>query len=208
VATIINDVEINDPVPDGLINGWRGKLLILGGGKCVWDDYLEAREIFGGKGEYRIMCVNDIGAQFKAEPIQHAVSLHRRNLPAIRLMRKEKSMLEHVITHCHKPGPEVQCVWPIANVGGTSGMFAVKIALAMGFEKIIICGVPVDGSGHYFDPLNVNDNDSTTFTGSAQIAEWREMASRKIAGARVRSMSGRSQAAFGKPTKEWASGNN
>jgi hypothetical protein len=203
---IINEIAINDPVPS-IVGKSYGNLLILGGAKCVWDDYLEARDLMG-KGNYWIMCVNDIGAQFKAEPILHAVSLHKRNLPAIRLMRKEKSMLEHVITHCHKPGPEVQLVWKLDNVGGTSGMFATKIAVLLGYKKIIICGVPIDNSGHYFDPLNINDNRSTTFNNSSQIASWREFSTLKTVKQRVRSMSGKTKAYLGKPTKEWVSGNN
>lgn len=204
---IINGIGIDDPVPS-IAGQELGNLLILGGGKCVWEDYLEARALFGGKGSYHIMCVNDIALQFKAEPIQHAVSLHKRILPAIKGVRAEKGMLEPVTTHCHKPGPGVEERWSICNVGGTSGMFATKIAIVMGYKKIIVCGVPMDNNGHYFDPLNINDNNSTTFKGSSNIVAWRELGETKIAKHRVRSMSGRTRATLGEPTKEWVNGNN
>jgi hypothetical protein len=196
----INGIEVDDPVPS-CAGDFGGTLLILGGGKCLWEDYLKFKELGGS---YRIMAVNDIACQFKAEPIMHAISLHRGILPAIRLMRREKSMLEHVFTHCHKSGPGIDNVWNIHNVGGTSGLFAIKVAMCLGHTKIVVAGVPMDGSGHYFDPLNANENNTTRFDGKSSQRVWSMFrTNNSIAGDRVRSMSGHSKTVFGEPTIEW-----
>ena len=207
--TDINGVYLNS-AHNKVINSCSGNLLLLGGGKNVWNEYIEAKEFFDktgyNNGTYQIMCVNDIAGQFKAEPIHHAVSLHKRILPAVRLLRREKSMLEDIVTHSHKAGPQIDIVWDMPNVGGTSGLFAVQVALALGYKKIIVCGVPMDNSGHYYDPDGVNINHATQFDVKSNIMPWRQIASRPMPKVRVRSMSGRTAEVFGKPTEEWAKG--
>lgn len=112
-------------------------------------------------------------------------------------------MLESVCAHCDVTGVGVDCVWNMQSAGGTSGLFAVKIALALGSSKIIICGIPMDGSGHYFDPPDAKKNNTDDFSNKAGFAPWHDVARIQIASDRVRSMSGRTAQLFGKPTKEW-----
>ena len=199
---IANGVRLEAPIPK-VVDSYSGSLIILGGAKCLWDDYLKVKTLLT---RYNIMCINDIGCQFKAEPIHHAVSLHRRILPSVRYMRQEKSMPEHVVTHCHRPFEGVQVVWTLEQVGGTSGLFATQIALALGYTRIILCGIPIDGTGHYWDPENVNDNKSTKFDDKPSLNVWSQMIEKnEFFGQRVRSMSGRTKNLLGYPTPEWLS---
>jgi hypothetical protein len=199
---IINDITISDP--PSIAGGDCPNMLILGGGKGLWEDYFAAREVMPSS---HIMCVNDIAAQFKAEKIQHAVSLHHRLLPAVCIMRKEKGMLEKVCRHSSSRGARedsADVYWCMQNGGGTSGLFATKIAIAMGSKHIILCGLPIDSSGHYFDPPTPEDNRTTKFAENhSSFAEWRDMKKSKLVMSRVRSMSGNTGNLFGKPTKEW-----
>jgi len=183
------------------LNGEYPDMLILGGGVCVWDDYKQAREAMP---KSYIMCVNDIGAQFKAEQIQHIVSLHHKLLNAVMAFRKEKSMLESVCSHSDIAASGVDCVWNIVNNGGTSGLFALKICLILGCKKIILCGIPMDGGGHYFDPPNASLNSTARFDSKAMFYPWLDV-HRDLGPIRerVRSMSGKTAKLFGKPTKEW-----
>lgn len=200
----INDIDIREPIPS-IAESSDGILIILGGGKTVWDDYKRAKKLIGDRG-YEIMCVNDIAIQFKAEPIQHCVSLHKGFAVAVRALRKERSMLEHVHTHCHKHGSQIDFVWDIPNVGGTSGLFAVKVAMVLGYKKIIVCGAPMDGTGHYFDPNDANENLTTKFHDKSNIMVWRQLREQgrhRVAEKRVRSMSGRTRNVLGEPTEEW-----
>jgi len=199
----INGIQIKEPLPD-IMNGLNGEypdMLILGGGTCVWEDYFAARKLLP---KAYIMCINDIGAQFKVETIQHIVSLHPKLLNAVRAFRIEKSMIESVASHSNVKADGVNCVWNIANNGGTSGFFALKICLVLGCKKIILCGIPMDGGGHYFDPPDASLNSTTRFDSKATFYPWwQEMLSSPVALERVRSMSGKTAELFGKPTKEW-----
>jgi len=196
----IHDVRIRNPIP-AVAKTYEGGLLIVGGGKCVWDDYFAAMELI--QAEWPIMCVNDIAYQFKVRPITHAVSVHPKLLPPVNIIRHEKSMLEHVTTHSHVHHPGVSYEWPIENVGGTSGLFAVKVAIVMGYTKILLCGIPMDGTGHYFDPPDAKANHTDSFDGMGQLQPWHDAARSKYVQERVRSMSGRTASVLGKPTKEW-----
>ena len=201
MTQIINDIELNEPIPSIIPpSGDYPNMLILGGGRCIWEDYFAAREIMPTS---CTMAINDIAGQFKVEPIVHAVSLHARVLPAIRLLRIEKNDARSVCTHSDKRGEGVDFVWNMANLGGTSGLFAVKIALALGCKKIILCGVPIDGTGHYFDPPDPVKNLSENFESIACLSPWNCVAQSQVAKDRVRSMSGNTARIFGKPTKEW-----
>lgn len=202
------NVEVNHKHPNKHIQSKVGNLLILGGGRCVWGDYEKARIFFDltgyNNGSYEIMCVNDIATQFKAEPIHHAVSLHKGILSAVMPMRKEKAMFERVLRHSNADASNVDVNWAISNVGGTSGLFAVKIALVMGYMKIILCGIPMDCSGHYFDPVDSELNQAAQFKDKSVLSPWRDAAQVDEFRERVRSMSGRTAGFLGEPTQEWA----
>jgi len=209
---MINGIEFKVSSKHGNkhVDSRDGNLILLGGGMCVWEDYAEARKLFAPTGyndsQYEIMCVNDIAGQFTEEKIHHAVSLHKRILPAVRLLRVEKSMLEKFTTHSNLAGDEVDVVWNLHNAGGTSGLYAVKIALLLGYKKIIVCGVPMDNGGHYYDPKDSSIlNHTVRFASNkSSITPWRDLAKREIPQQRVRSMSGNTASILGKPTQEWA----
>ena len=201
MTQIINAIELGDPIPSIIHpSGDYPNMLILGGGRCVWEDYFAAREIMPTS---YVMGVNDIAGQFKIEKMHHAVSLHGRVLPAIRGLRLEKGCCETICTHSDYPGAGITFVWKMQNSGGTSGLFALKIALALGCKKIILCGIPMDGSGHYFDPPDVRKNFAEVFGSVSNFAPWRDVAKSQIAVDRVRSMSGKTASLFKEPTKDW-----
>lgn len=167
--------------PPSLLGSRRGPLLILGGARCVWDDYAQVRP---WKGE--ILAVNDIGATLH-EPIAHWVSLHPEYFPGWRTYRERHGYPRGWTCHAPKMRDGVDVAWPLEMRGGSSGLFAVHIALLMGYDEIVLAGVPMDGSGHYFDPPWVNQSDF----GRPEEMSW-EQAMSHFAG-RVRSLSGRTR---------------
>lgn len=199
MTQVINDITIQDPIPMKLSETYPD-ILILGGGRTVYEDYFEARKVIPNS---HIMCINDIAGQFRCEEIQHAVSLHTPILPAVQALRREKGCLEHVVTHSNICADGVECVWDLQNVGGTSGLFALKIALIMGSRHIILCGIPMDNSGHYFDPPEVNKKVQDVFATRSTKDPWNDMTRSSLVMSRVRSMGGNTALLFGKPTKEW-----
>ena len=184
-------------------------LLILGGGRCVFDDYFKAKEFFK---TYEIMAINDMIGQFRLEKIHHGFCLHKRLLQANKVLREEKGMggdyTSHGITAC----PGVDRVWSKAYRTGESGTSSILVALHLGYTKIIVCGVPLDNSGHYWDPdvkFEPTKPQWSVFNAKGQMGLANEVIKRNpLAKDRVRSMSGRTADAFGKPDQEWADGNN
>jgi hypothetical protein len=202
MATVVqNDITINTP-PVEYDGTDSPDMIILGGGKTVWEDYFSARSIMP---ESQIMCVNDIGGQFKVEQIHHMVSLHTGFFVATKLLRREKGMLKGYVNHFTKASPGVDVVWRMQNVGGTSGLFATKVAIAMGAQHIILCGIPMDNTGHYFDPPDATKNHTAKFSKNrCNLAPWIDMKKSKRVMSKVRSMGGHTAGIFGKPTAEWA----
>jgi hypothetical protein len=165
---------------------FSGPLLVLGGGRSVWDDYAKVRP---WKGE--IMAVNDIGAHLH-DRIRHWVTLHPEYLPGWRTYREKHNYGDRVppMCHSHKVREGVDVAWALSAVGGTSGLFAVKVGLLLGYDEIVLAGVPMTGDGHYFDPPWYR----TEFADRANEMEWRS-AIRNLFKGRVTSLSGK--------TAEW-----
>ena len=165
---------------------FSGPLLVLGGGRTVWDDYAKVRP---WKGE--IMAVNDIGAHLH-DRIRHWVTLHSEYLAGWIEYRNRHNYGDRVpaMTHSHKMKPGVDVLWPLSAVGGTSVLFACYVALLLGYDEIVLAGVPMTGDGHYFDPPWYR----TEFADRANEIEWKS-AIRNIFDGRVTSLSGR--------TAEW-----
>lgn len=160
---------------------FSGPLLVMGGGRTVWDDYAKVRP---WKGE--IMAVNDIGAHLH-DRIRHWVTLHPEYMTGWKKFRLGHHYGDAVppMIHSHKPGDAIDMVWPLDAVGGTSGLFACYIGLLLGYDEIVLAGIPMDGTGHWFDPPWV----STEFADRATENEWK-CAIRQIFKGRVSSLSG------------------
>lgn len=199
-----------------------GPALVLAGARCVWDDISAAvgqllHAGFENTAKQEFACtvigVNDIGAYFKPR-MDHLVSHHEAQLEPVRRLRYPNGCHPApVVTHTNlkrqfRPG---RAKWDPADfqwhfhqgAGGTSAMLAVMVALAMGCNRVVLCGAPMDDSGHFFSPAW--ENCGRMFGADTQQFEWERAREHWIAG-RVRSMSGRTRQWLGFPTKEWWDG--
>ena len=131
------------------------RLIIVGSGRCVWDDL--ALIGFPRQPKEDVMAVNDMIMHFPY-PIQHAYSIDNSRLNEWLAARRpwysraDGVVRKHCIFKC--PGAEKQDLKVHAN----SGINAVYCALDLGYTEITVCGVPVDNTGHYFDPPWVETN--------------------------------------------------
>lgn len=156
----------------------------------MWDDYAKVRP---WKGE--IMCVNDIGAHLH-DRSRHWITLHPEYLPGWRHYREKHLYGQGVpaMTHAQKSMPGVDTTWDVQNVGGTSGLFAPLVGLMLGYNEIVLAGVPMDNGGHYFDPPWVpTDNVDKAVT---QVWRW---ARDNVFAGRVKSLSGNTMNWLGAP---------
>lgn len=121
----------------------------MGTAWCVWDDmeYLMAQGVSG-----HLMAIN-YAALHSKWPIDHMASYHPEMIGVTLAAREfnKRGGESHIHGHSHKAGPRVDIVWPLDNGGGTSGMFAVQVAHLMGYERIILAGVPLDNKGRFYD---------------------------------------------------------
>lgn len=180
-----------------------GGCIILGGSKAVWEDYHEARVLFENQKDYDIIAINDIAALFKAENIEHICSVHQQILQPLRALRMIR-ITNHPYTHAQKAHEGVDFAWGnLLPNGGTSALFAVKIAMAMGYKKIILAGCGLDKTGHFYDPDIPEDNNNGWFDEACRMP-WKDFhKENKEAERRVRFMSGELAKVFGTPTHEW-----
>lgn len=155
-----------------------GIVAILGSARCVWDDY---SKLCGVSLKFDVMCVNDIVMHFP-ERIHHAYSNDHDLLDRWLAARRDqlRARFPEPKRHSLKTWP-----WP---GHGTSALGAAYTALALGYDEVYLCGVPLDGSGHYFDPPWVESNHD-----KENIKHW-ETARDRVFGNRVFSMSGRTRA--------------
>jgi hypothetical protein len=184
---------------------YPGGLLIIAGSKSTFDDYHKAKVFFKSRTDYHILCLNMSALLFRDEHIDHIASVHGNIVNSLSVLRKRMcGCLEDLTTHSDKPHPGVQCVWGnVLDNGGTSSLFAVKIGLAMGYKRIICCGVSLDSSGHYYDTPGWVVKDGDVFDQATRIPWVEFRRDNDLVKDRVRISSGIMSELYGQPTREW-----
>jgi hypothetical protein len=196
----------------------NGAAVVMGTARCVWDDIARCRSkllLATDRGQeaaptgtrFKVIAINGM-VLFYPGRIHHAVSMHPAELGHWQKLREiygdrdPSTFLTHSYRRPEEGGPP-DVVWDIQGaIAGTSGLLAVMVGLALGYQRIILCGVPLDGSGHvYDDPETI----TRQFTQEWLAMEWAK-AGKQYFDDRVRSMSGNTRAWFGEPTKEWLHG--
>ena len=168
--------------------------LVLGGAATVWDDAAAALDMFDPG---MVLAVNDIAARWTGQ-VDYLVTLHPEKLPMWQAQRLRRGM-NGPATVAHEPPADVVMDYrfPGMNASGSSGLFAVKVALEAGADRVVLAGVPMTPTPHFFDAGHWGERES--FAGA-----W-EIALPHIAG-RVRSLSGWTRELLGAPTPDWLGG--
>lgn len=183
---------------------YSGKLLIVAGGRCVWDDIKElglavpckhGAEAIEWDGD--VLCVNDVGMHFPHR-VDHWYSNDGKRLPLWRQARRPNFRFrEEIQLHSFMVTPPNSGIWkwPWPGHGG-SGLNSVYTGLALGYDDITICGMPSDDSGHYFDPPWVQTNFTKEVPPQVdcEVNRWWKTANNRIFKGRVRAVSGRTKA--------------
>lgn len=191
-----------------------GRALVIGTAATVMDDLREFQTLARCGFDYEIFVVNEA---FRFWPQwDHWVSLHPEKM---KRWRREADMIGrgHVGSPIHLPDldlddwdalcrkgdpvdfPHQRHPWRVEGAAGdepsgSSGLFAARLALRFGYDKVCLVGVPMTSTPHHerLDPWV----DASRFT-----AAWRA-AERELEG-RVRSFSGWTRTFLGVPTLQW-----
>lgn len=124
-----------------------GVVVVAGSGRTLWSD-LHPIGHYG----YDAMAVNDAIMHFPFRLI-HAYSNAAERLPLwVGARREDLQARDGVIEQHHcRSFWQAGTFWPWPG-HGTSGLNAVYTAIGLGYEKVIVVGMPLDNTGHYFDP--------------------------------------------------------
>lgn len=126
--------------------------IVLGGGESVDSDYTEAIKLCAeAESDPIVFYINDQIPRFDGPGV--AVSLHPEKLEVWLNERKEKALPSPDQVWAHSKGaPRAngQVTDHTDDWAGSSGLFAVKVALELGYRKIILCGVPMDPVQKHF----------------------------------------------------------
>lgn len=168
--------------------------LVLGGADCLWSDIESALDL----GEFDgVVACNDAGAEWRGR-LDAWVTLHPNKMQGWRDKRRANGLCPAGNHIAHRQDAGIDEVreyrWQGSRRSGSSGLFATKIALESGFDRAVLCGIPMDSQAHFFDKRLWTSN--STFT-----TAWREVLPH-IKG-RVRSMSGETAKWLGVPTEDW-----
>lgn len=148
---ILSHFGLNERQFPGLLGSETGECLIVGTGRCVWDDVRGLCET------PNVMTVNDMLMYWPGR-IKHAYSndieqlIHwseGRRKPLTQLYGKGWRLHSCF----QRAGEDYQYVnvWPIPGQG-SSGLVAIFVALLLGYDNITVAGIPFDNTGHFYDP--------------------------------------------------------
>jgi hypothetical protein len=200
-----------DPVRDlgfhsapGVANSFSGRLVVCGSARCLWDDLAIAKIETSFLDGADFMAIKQVGmylpqdmkprhwAGCHGERFQWLVPLRRdgyyfRGRNGERQVHPQKL---GIMVHADKLWPMVDHAWP-GPLTGTSSLFGVRVGLALGYEEVLLCGVPLDDSGRFYDA----PWDKGVDLNVATMDEW-EQYMPALQG-RVKSMSGRTRELLG-----------
>lgn len=190
-------------------------LFVVGSAPCLFEDVALASKQFPA---HELMLVN--GACTAIEDAEHVLAGHTTKAEVFAKARRERFPLakpwrlhaNFVLTNANgkyprKEYPSVTDWWPGAfSTGATSAAKAARIGLAMGFERVILCGCPLDGSGYAPAEAKIAHDCFRVGDPTKQNAPIVESYKRKMAKlaegefkGRVFSMSGYTRALLGAP---------
>lgn len=175
-----NVLGFNPPLPQA-VGRFGGRVLVCGSARCLWDDLARVPH---GQG-YDVMAINFAGL-FLPRRLNHWVSLHGVLFDSLRggrayMQRHLDKRAPPYITHALNPRTTVDHVWR-DTIGQDSGLYGVRIALMLGYEEVLLAGMPVDGTGHFYEDPRV------AHIGFESRPQWERFA--KVFAGRVRSLSG------------------
>ena len=181
-------------VEEATDRGRKGRTaLIMGGGERVREDVQTALKMFTPD---MVLAVNDFGAEWPGR-LDHWVSSHSEKMPM---------WIERRALNGHGPAGRIWTVehkskgYPyqtVVNPGGGSSAVAVAVAREMGAERIVIAGVPLTSTPHFFDDVPWSSKEVAHYQRA-----WQRQKKEMIRD--VRSVSGGfTEDLLGRPTKEW-----
>lgn len=170
------------------------QLLILGTAECIWSDLAEVEPK-----EFELMAINDLMMHWPwGKRLDYGITLHPEKLPGwgfFQSYQAKNNGWKPMEVHSNRGDrPGVTHAWPIHRSGGNSGLFGVLVGLLMGYDRIVLAGVPCTDTPRYFDPPWRRH---TQFGKDMVLREWER--AQIVFQDKVKSLSGRTRVLLGAP---------
>lgn len=179
------------------MDGCGTTIVVCGTARCLWDDMekLSRKESFSGWDNVSVMTVNQ-AVMHLGRRVDHAYSNHGDLLEHWLAVAPDVNGKPQGHT-CYDKGNGLRR-WPWEG-HGTSSLNAVYTVLALEFDRVILCGIPLDDSGHYYDPPRIGSNFTNEVPDrNGGLRYWKDARQSRFGG-RVSSMSGRTRDLLGEP---------
>lgn len=169
--------------------------LVLGSADCLFHD---AQAVARWAHETRplTIAVNDAGWVWPGR-VDHWVTLHAENLPAL-IAKRPPDGYE---TWSRPKDDGIETDHRLHHWGvGSSGLFAVTVALHLGCEKVVLCGMPMDSR-----PYAMDHDKWVGAWPSSEVEIHRDGWTYHLSKMKghVKSLSGWTRELLGAPTEEW-----
>lgn len=195
-----------NPLPK-IAGNYTGKsLIVCGDAVGVWQDL----EAFGCRSDYLMGCVRKCGwdimtvnklVEVMPANIEHCYSNEPTLLSKfIAARRCEYTREFETPRHTHSCNSGAPHVWPFGG-HGTSGLGAVLVGIGLGYDQIVLCGLPLDDGPHNGEPPWRRTGFTQEAANSGQSGWnrfWQKAAALAFEG-KVKSMSGRTRQWLGEP---------
>jgi hypothetical protein len=173
-------------------------VLVVGGASSVEDDLQALTILMGARWPGLIVAVNAIGAHLPR--LDHWASRHGELIAGWEIERATRFPPSRYTTWSTPDrAVYVDRTLDVGDRNGSSGLFGVLVAMELGADRVVLCGVPMTRSPH--------------FTGGpdwepapAHLKEWQRPEIRAKLTGRVRSMSGATRTLLGAPSVAWLTG--
>lgn len=183
----------SEPTVPVIAGTYRGIVRIIGGGSTMWADYFKSQEMFPGTDT---IAVNIAGMVIP--DITHQFSWHPKQISAIKMFRRAEWADDKSIVHSIGEGTNINHVWNFNGATSVSGTTAIELAWLLGYRRIVLCGVPLDGNGYFYKPMDNPDiHDKYRKREVFKVYEF-------FGPDTIRSFSGYTKQVLGEPTQEWA----
>lgn len=153
---------------------------------------------------FDFMAIND--AYLALDHVDHLVSYHDELIWPLLMLRGPREAIngEYVVrvpvqTHSQRQAKGVKKVWAFEDGGGSSSFLGVQIGLELGYSRIVLCGVPFDTSGRFYQPAWTHGHDYAATDGWEIWERWKTGGKLEA----VRSLSGRTRDLLGEPERDW-----
>lgn len=211
--TTILSVSLSNPEIDGDVTRHKRHpvVLITGDGRCLPDDVAEF-ESWGI--DHDLYCVNRSMLFFQRQ-VDHwaAIDIEESAWFAgnvTKLVEPERRIIRHTIGNgsfaydiywsmdLQEEQEENEFVRRV--LVGNTGYFAILTAIRMGYEKIIVAGMPMNMDSCWYEPEDAEGPNWMGWT----FVQWMDFKMNSPHADKVKSMQGYTAFILGEATKEWA----